>query len=258
MMSDVLRIERDGPVATWTITRPQALNALNADVIDALTAAAVDAETDADLRAIVLTGEGKAFVAGADIAAMSSLTPAQAEAFAAKGQAMGARFEALPVPIIAAVNGFALGGGCELAMSCDIILAGARAKFGQPEVNLGVIPGFGGTQRLVRRIGTTRALELCLTGRFIGADEAVSIGLAARKVEGDVVEEALALARTIASKGPLAVRYVKRAVHENADADLNTGLAAERSLFALCFATEDQSEGMAAFLEKRAANFTGT
>ncbi|MCO4743231.1 MAG: enoyl-CoA hydratase/isomerase family protein [Proteobacteria bacterium] len=256
-MSDVLRIERQGPIEIWTITRPKALNALNAAVIDALTEAAIAADADADLRAIVLTGEGKAFVAGADIAAMQSLTPAEAGAFAAKGQAMGERFERLGVPVIAAVNGFALGGGCELAMSCDIVIAGARAKFGQPEVNLGVIPGFGGTQRLARRVGATKALDLCLTGRFVGAEEAVSMGLAARRVEGDVVEEALAIARTIAAKGPVAVSYAKRAIHENADADLSTGLAAERNLFALCFATSDQSEGMTAFLEKRAAEFTG-
>ncbi|TNE89526.1 MAG: crotonase [Deltaproteobacteria bacterium] len=253
----VLDIDRIGQVAIWRITRPQALNALNADVLDALHAAVDAASRDHELRAVVLTGEGKAFVAGADIAAMKDMTPAQAEAFAAKGQDLGARFEKLGVPIIAAVNGFALGGGCELAMSCDIVLAGPKAKFGQPEVNLGVIPGFGGTQRLVRRVGLTRAMDLCMSGRFVNADEAVTMGLAARKVEGDVVEEALALARTIAEKGPVAVRYVKRAIHENADADLDTGLAAERSLFALCFATADQKEGMGAFLDKRAAAFTG-
>ena len=186
-MSGVLRIERDGPIATWTITRPKALNALNAEVIEALHEAVAAAEKDAELRAIVLTGEGKAFVAGADISAMQSMSPAQAEAFAGRGQDLGARIAALAVPVIAAVQGFALGGGCELAMSCDMVLAGPKATFGQPEVNLGVIPGFGGTQRLVRRVGMSAAMDLCLTGRFVKAEEAVTMGLASRLVDGDVV-----------------------------------------------------------------------
>jgi enoyl-CoA hydratase len=170
---------------------------------------------------------------------------------------MGEAMNRLPVPIIAAVNGFALGGGCELAMCCDIVLAGERAMFGQPEVKLGVIPGFGGTQRLIRRVGMAKAMDLCLTGRMVKAPEAVAMGLASRLVEGDVLEAAIETAQTIAKNGPVAVRLAKRALIENEDVSLEAGLKAERSLFALCFSTTDQREGMAAFLGKRAADFTG-
>lgn len=249
--------ERRGHTALVTINRPEALNALNAEVIDSLTALLRERGHDDTLRAIVLTGAGKAFVAGADIAAMQDFTPAQAEAFSLKSQVLGDVVTELPVPVIAAVNGFALGGGCELAMACDIVLAGPKARFGQPEVNLGVIPGFGGTQRLLRRVGLAVAMDLCLTGRMIKAQEAVQIGLASRAIEGDVVEAALEVAGTIAQKGPFAIRMVRRAMYENADADLRTGLASERSLFALCFSTADQKEGMAAFLGKRTPEYTG-
>ena len=257
-MSEVIRVERRDDTLLVTIDRPKALNALNADVIAGVDAAIASVEADASIRAVILTGAGgKAFVAGADIAAMAAMSPAEAEAFAGRGQALGDRMARLHVPVIAAVEGFALGGGCELAMACDLVLAGASAKFGQPEVNLGVIPGFGGTQRLVRRVGLAKALDLCLTGRMIDATEAVAMGLASRRVEGDVVEAAFAVAAEIAKKGPVAVRLCKRVLHENADADLSTGLAAERSAFALCFATSDQREGMAAFLERRPAQWTG-
>ena len=158
--------------------------------------------------------------------------------------------------MIAAVNGFALGGGCELAMACDLIFASSSARFGQPEVKLGVIPGFGGTQRLLRRVGLAVALDLCLTGRMIKADEALRIGLVSRVVD-DVVAEAIRAGEEIAGLGPIAVRYCKRAMHENANADLNAAEAAERTLFALCFATDDQREGMSAFLEKRQPAFRG-
>jgi enoyl-CoA hydratase len=256
-MEDVVLCERRGAIALITINRPAALNALNAAVIDGLAATLRDLAGDPSLRAVVLTGAGKAFAAGADIASMQSMSTADAERFARKGQDLAAAVEALPVPVIAAVNGFALGGGCEVAMACDIVIAGAKAKFGQPEVNLGVIPGFGGTQRLVRRAGFAVAMDLCLTGRMIDATEAVQIGIASRVVDGDVLEEALKIAATIAEKGPVAVRLAKRVLHENADADLKTGLAAERSAFALCFSTSDQKEGMSAFLNKRPASFTG-
>ena len=249
-----VHVERHGAVALVTLDRPK-VNALNSELVADLGAALDGLATDASLRAAVVTGAGRAFVAGADIAEMQSLSALEAETFAATGQAVLDKLARLAVPVIAAVNGWALGGGCELAMACDIVLAGEDAVFGQPEVKLGVIPGFGGTQRLVRRVGLTRALDLCLTGRTIGADEAVSMGLAARKVDGDVVEAALAVAHEVAGWGPIAVRLCKRAIHENADADLATGLAAERSLFGLCFATDDQEEGMSAFLEKRAANW---
>ncbi|MEZ4319053.1 MAG: enoyl-CoA hydratase-related protein [Myxococcota bacterium] len=257
-MSDVVTVTRDGHVAVLTVNRPAALNAIDASVLDGLSAALDRLDADGDVRCAVLAGAGgKAFVAGADIAAMVDLSPVQAERFAARGQAVLDRIAALPFPVIAAVGGFALGGGCELAMACDLVVAGEKAKFGQPEVNLGVIPGFGGTQRLVRRVGMSAALDLCLTGRIVGADEAVRMGLASQKVEGDVLEAALGIARTIASKGPVAVRLCKRAIHENADSALSSAQAAERTLFGLCFATSDQSEGMRAFLEKRTAAFTG-
>ncbi len=243
--------ERHGPTAVVTIHRPKALNALNAEVIEALEGLVTDLAADGSVRAVILTGAGRAFVAGADIAFMKELSPTEAEGFAARGQALLDRLAALPVPVIAAVNGFALGGGCELAMACDIVLAGEKARFGQPEVQLGVIPGFGGTQRLVRRVGMARALDLCLTGRQVKAPEAVAMGLASRAVEGDVLEAARALAAGIARLSPNAVRLCKRAVHENADGALSTGQAAERTLFGLCFAHPDQREGMAAFLDKR-------
>jgi enoyl-CoA hydratase len=247
----VLWEDRDA-VALVTINRPKVLNALNAEVMESLIALLRERGSRPGLRAIVLTGAGdRSFVAGADIAGMASFTAEQAERFAAMGHTLGLTIEALPVPVIAAVQGFCLGGGCELALACDFILAGPKARFGQPEVRLGVIPGFGGTQRLARRCGSALALDLCLTGRQIGADEALRIGLVSRVVEGDVVEAALAAATEIAANSPFAVRMVRRAILENVDADLDVGLAAERSLFALCFASPEQAEGMAAFLGKR-------
>lgn len=254
---DSVQLEYRGEgIALVTIQRPQALNAIDGSVLDGLARALDTLEADANLRVVVVAGAGgKAFVAGADIAAMQRLTPVEAEAFAARGQGLFDRLSALPVPVVAAVGGFALGGGCELAMACDIVLAGPKARFGQPEVKLGVIPGFGGTQRLVRRVGLSAALDLCLTGRMIDATEALRIGLVSRIAEGDVLEEALRLAEEIRGLGPVALRLCKRAIHENADADLRTAQAAERTLFGLCFSTDDQREGMAAFLEKRAPSF---
>lgn len=251
-----VRIERIDHVAVITIDRPKALNALNPATLAALDAA-IDQVGDA--RAVVITGGGeKAFVAGADISVMAKLSAIEAGQFAAMGQRVFDRLEALPMPVIAAVNGFALGGGCELALACDLVLAAPNAVFGQPEVKLGVIPGFGGTQRLVRRVGTMRARELCFSARNVKADEAVAIGLALRIVtEGTVRDAALALANQIAAQGPVAVRLAKRAILDGDGADLRVGLAGERTLFALCFATDDQKEGMAAFLEKRSAAFTG-
>ena len=197
-----VRLERLEHVVVLTLDRPKALNAL-----DAATLRALDTALDevGDARAVVVTGGGeKAFVAGADIAAMSTLTPVEAAAFATLGQRVFDKLEALPMPVIAAVNGFALGGGCELALACDLVLAAPNAVFGQPEVKLGVIPGFGGTQRLVRRVGSMRARELCFTGRNVKADEAVAIGLALRVVtEGTVKDAAIAMAQQIAAQGPL-------------------------------------------------------
>jgi enoyl-CoA hydratase len=246
--------EGDPFVALVTIDRPKALNALNAQVLTELDAAFAGA---VGARSVVLTGGGaKAFVAGADIAAMKDLDQSSAAHFAGVGQQVFDRIQGFPAPVIAAVNGFALGGGCELALACDLVLAAPNALFGQPEVNLGVIPGFGGTQRLVRRIGAMRAAELIYSGRNVKAEEAVAIGLALR-VADPVLDAALALARQIASRGPLAVQFAKRAVGVATDATLREGELIERDLFGLCFATADQKEGMAAFLEKRTAAFTG-
>lgn len=255
-----LRIElHEGPVAVVIIDRPAALNALDLETLvelgqafAGLTITGPDA-----VRAVVLTGAGdKAFVAGADIKAMKDLDANTAARFAGMGQAVLDGIEAFPAPVIAAVNGFALGGGCELAMACDMVLASPKAVFGQPEVKLGVIPGFGGTQRLVRRVGSMRARELMFTGRNVKAEEAVRIGLALEVVEGDVLEAALKLGRSIAAQGPVAVRLCKRAVLDS-DPGQRAGLALERNLFGLCFATADQKEGMDAFVSKRPAQFTG-
>lgn len=258
MSADSVLRERRGRIELVTINRPKALNAIDASVLDGLEGVVADLAVDPEVRAVVLTGAGeKAFVAGADIAAMADLGPRQAEAFSARGQRVLDALAALPVPVIAAVNGFALGGGCELAMACDLVIAGPKAKFGQPEVKLGVIPGFGGTQRLVRRVGWSNALDLCLTARMVTADEALRMGLCSRVVEGDVLAAAVALAESMGKLGPVALRLCKRAIHENADASLATAQAAERTLFAACFATTDQKEGMRAFLAQREAVFTG-
>lgn len=257
----------DAGIGIVRLNRPDALNALNSTLVNELGALLAEQQS-AGLRALILTGNGRAFAAGADISEMSGYSALQAAHFARIGQRALGLLEHFPAPTIAAVNGFALGGGCELAMCCDLILAAKNviddrgrprggAVFGQPEVKLGVIPGFGGTQRLVRRVGRQRGMELMMTGRNVLADEAAAIGLALEVVDGDVLEAALALAGKIARNGPAAVSLVKRAVHETDRLDIDAGLAAEASLFALCFATADQTEGMAAFLEKRKAVFTG-
>ena len=252
-----LHFEVQDGIGLITLHRPKALNALNRALVEELDSL-LRAQWDAGLSGLVLTGSGdKAFAAGADITEMVAYSAVEAESFARQGQRSLRLLEEFPAPTIAAVNGFALGGGCELAMCCDLILASESAVFGQPEVKLAVIPGFGGTQRLVRRVGRQRALELMMTGRNVRADEAVEMGLALRQVEGDVVAEALSLARKIARNGPVAVRLVKRAVHETDRLDIEAGLAAEATLFGLCFSTEDQTEGMAAFVEKRRASFQG-
>ncbi len=253
-----ITLEFRGLAAIITIDRPKALNALNAETLDELAEALVDAASYEELRVLVITGAGKkAFIAGADISAMAEFSCVEAEDFALQGQEVLNGIENFPAPVIAAVNGFALGGGTELAMACDLVICSPNAVFGQPEVKLGVIPGFGGTQRLARLVGAMRARELIFTGRNVSAEEAVEIGLALKIVQEDVVEAAFALATQIAGRGPVAVRLAKRAVNENIDAALPTALAAERTLFSVCFSTEDQSEGMVAFLKKRKAVFKG-
>jgi enoyl-CoA hydratase len=252
-----LRWEVADGVATLTIDRPKALNALDRKTLEELEAALDGAATDAAVRAIVLTGGGeKAFVAGADIAAMSKLGPVEARRFAELGHRVIEKLEALAIPTIAAVNGFALGGGCELAMGCDLVYASEAAKFGQPEVNLGLIPGFGGTQRLTRRVGIARALEMILTGDVYDAARAKAMGLVLEVLPAaELLPHARAQARKIAAKGPLAVAQAKRAVHAGADAALAIANELERQAFAALFGTEDAKEGMRAFLEKRPAQW---
>jgi len=253
----VVKRERDGAVAILTFDRPQALNAIDESVLAGLESALTEIEADPTVRAVVLQGAGdRAFVAGADIAFMRGLSPVQAEAFAARGQAVLDRVAALPVPVIAGVHGFALGGGCEIAMACDIVIAGPKARFGQPEVSLGVVPGFGGTQRLVRRVGRAVALDLCLSGRHILGEEALRIGLASRIVD-DPRAAALDAAQQMGALAPVALAMCKRLIHDHGDGGLAAGQSAERVAFGLCFATEDQTEGMAAFVEKRPATFHG-
>ncbi len=256
-MSDVVLIEHDGPITLITVNRPDKYNALNAEVIAEL-ASAVDAAADHGCRCAVITGAGKAFVAGADIAAMRSMTREEAKAFSAQGHALGAKMEAAAFPIIAAINGFALGGGCELAMACDFAYASTRAKLGQPEVKLAVIPGFGGTQRLLRRVGIAMARELVYTGKMIDAQEALRIGLVNAVVEPEELMPAVrSVAQTIASMGPVAIAHAKRAFNKGADLPLPEANTLEIEAFADCFLTEDQKEGMAAFLEKRDPKFQG-
>ena len=250
-MTNIL-LEKKGLIAVATINRPKALNALNSEVLDALdqTLDQVDLET---VRCLVITGAGqKSFVAGADIGEMSTLTKAEGEAFGKKGNDIFRKIETFPVPVIAAVNGFALGGGCELALSCDIILASEKAKFGQPEVGLGITPGFSGTQRLPRRVGVAKAKELIFSGKMIKTDEAKEIGLVnAVYAPEALMDGALEMARSFTKNAPIAVKYAKACIDRGMQMDIDDGIAVENELFAMCFATEDQKEGMGAFLEKR-------
>jgi len=254
-----VEVSRQDGVAVVTVSRPEALNALNSQTNRELLAAAHALADDGEVRAVVLTGGGdKSFVAGADIAEMQGMTAEQARRFSLLGRRVCAAIEEAPQPWVAAVNGFALGGGCELALACDIRLAAEEAKFGQPEINLGITPGFGGTQRLSRSVGIGWAKYLVLSGRPIRADEALRIGLVqAVYPRAELMDQAMKLARELASKSSLAMRYCKAAVGRAPDLDIDAGHEVERDLFALCFAGEDQSEGIAAFLEKRKPEFKG-
>jgi len=255
-VSDPIVLERRGATALLTLNRPDVLNALDHAALESLRDHATALSHDATLRAVVVTGSGRAFAAGADIAAMRKMNPIEGEAFSRLGHAALASLEALGVPTIAAVNGYALGGGCELALACDWIYASSKARFGQPEVNLGLIPGFGGTSRLVRRVGVAWAKELVLAGEPIDADTALRIGLANRVCEPDaLLGAALGTAEKIATKGPLAVAIAKQVVHEGQDADVGVAHALEQKAFGLVFATEDRIEGMDAFLAKRSPGF---
>ncbi|MCB8887708.1 enoyl-CoA hydratase-related protein [Vreelandella malpeensis] len=257
-MSDaVIKRTDDAGVVTLTLQRPKALNALNSDVLAALESHLADLEGQADLRAVLVTGAGeKAFVAGADITEMRDKTPEQARAFAAQALRTIKRLEQLPVPVVALVNGFCLGGGCELALACDWAVASDNAVFGQPEVLLGVIPGFGGTQRLPRRVGPAMALDLVTTGRKIDAQEALRIGLVNQVMpQAELAAYAETLKEQLQGNGRQAVRAAKQAVHDGQDQDLDSALALETSLFAFCFAGDEQKEGMSAFVEKRKPDF---
>ncbi|BBY31441.1 enoyl-CoA hydratase [Mycolicibacterium sediminis] len=248
----VTRVDR---VATITLNRPKALNALNSQVMVEVTAAARELDDDADVGAIVVTGSAKAFAAGADIKEMSDLSFADVYSSDFFGAWSG--FAATRTPTIAAVAGYALGGGCELAMMCDVLIAADTAKFGQPEIKLGVLPGMGGSQRLTRAIGKAKAMDLILTGRTMDAEEAERAGLVSRIVPADsLLDEAAAVAATIAGMSLSASRMAKEAVNRAFESTLAEGLLYERRLFHSAFATDDQSEGMAAFVEKRPPNFT--
>jgi enoyl-CoA hydratase len=240
-------------VATVTLGRPERLNALDPDMLRELARAVREIRRDAGVRAVVVTGAGeRAFSAGADIKAMAAMGPADGHAYSRLGHEVLARLEALSVPVVAAVNGVALGGGLELALACDLIVASERARLGQPEIDLGLIPGFGGTQRLVRRIGQARARELIYLGRQLSAEEAFGVGLVNRVVPAERLrEEAARLAADLAAKAPVALAAAKRATAVAADADLATGCRHEVEAFAVTFASEDRTEGLHAFLARR-------
>jgi enoyl-CoA hydratase len=258
-MFENLLLTREGPVALVTVNRPQVLNALNTQTLDDLHYAMLELQHDAAVRVVILTGAGeKSFVAGADINELAALKPAEAREHARHGQMVFDVIEQMGKPVIAAVNGFALGGGCELAMACTLRLAADTARFGQPEINLGLLPGFAGTQRLARLVGKGVALDLLLTGRHVTADEAQRIGLVNRVVPGaDLLGDARALAATLAAKPPIAMRYILDAVNRGLEMPFDHAQALEATLFGLAAATGDMREGTGAFLDKRAPAFTG-
>ena len=254
-MYQTVRYEKNGKIGVLTISRPAALNALNSLELTEINAAIAEVEADADLGCLIITGDGKSFVAGADISEMSTKTLTEGRDFGRYGAAVMRRIEKLEIPTIAAVNGFALGGGCELAMSCDIILASEKAKFGQPEVGLGITPGFGGTQRLPRIVGAANAMELILTARNIGAAEAKEMGLVSHVyAPEELMDKAMELANAIAANAQVAVRQSKAAIRRGLQTDMATGVAYESEAFGLCFSTEDQKDAMKAFINKEKLN----
>jgi enoyl-CoA hydratase len=243
--------EVKGHVAVLTVNRPEALNALNTAVLQELAQAVNQAEADNDVYVLVLTGAGKAFVAGADISQMRDYSAVEAKAFAEYANNLFSKIEGMSKPSIAAVNGYALGGGCELCMSCDIRLAGTKAKFGQPETGLGITPGFGGTQRLPRLVGVSKAKEMIFTAETIGAEEALRIGLVSKVVpDEELLNTALEMANKIAGNAQIAVRQSKDAINKGMQCDIHTGLSYEAQAFSVCFSTEDQKDAMTAFMNK--------
>lgn len=256
MNYNTIRFEVKEGIAFVTINRPKALNALNTEVLTELIDAFTTIGKSAEIGAAVLTGEGRAFVAGADIAQMKDLQVGEGRDMTLLGQGCMELIENIDKPVIAAVNGFALGGGCEISMACDIRIASEKAKFGQPEVNLGIIPGYGGTQRLPRLVGKGMAKYLIMTGAQIDAQEAYRIGLVQKVVPAEeLLAEAEKIAKTILSKAPVAIKMAKHAVNNGMNVDLRSGVAYEAEAYTTTFCTEDRVEGMTAFVEKRAANF---
>ncbi len=250
-------LEKEEHLAVVTINRPKALNALNSETLKDLDAVIDDLEKDNNIYAVILKGSGeKSFVAGADISEMKDLNEEEGKAFGTLGNKVFLRLENLDKPVIAAISGFALGGGCELAMSCDIRIASEKAKFAQPEAGLGITPGFGGTQRLSRLVGLAKAKEMIYTCRMVKADEALQIGLVNKVVPlENLMDEAKAMAKAIMVNAPMAVKYCKDAINRGAQVDIASAVKIESEDFGKCFATEDQTEGMTAFLEKREKNF---
>jgi enoyl-CoA hydratase len=250
-----LKVQIEDGIATVTVSRPEALNALNSNFFHEMDDLIARISDDDSVRIMILTGEGKAFVAGADIAEMADMTPEQGKAFSKLGQATFRRFFTMKIPVIAAINGYALGGGLELTLGCDIRIASTKARFGQPEVNLGMIPGYGGTQRLPRLIGLGNALYLLMTAEVIGAEEALRMGLVQKVVEHEqLMEETLKMARAILSKGPEAIRKVKYVTRNGIQSDFMEGCELESEYFSSQFKAEGE-EGMKAFLEKRKPNW---
>lgn len=249
----------EGSIATITFNRPKALNALSGALLDEFSQALDEIEKDEDIRVLILTGAGeKAFVAGADITEIAKLDALQAKIFSQKGQDVIGRLQELAIPVIGAVNGFALGGGSEIALACDFIYASENARFGLPEITLGIIPGFGGTQRMPRLVGKNRAKELIFTGKMISAAEACDMGMVNQVCAPDALMEAvLKTANMIVAKGKVSLRAAKQAINSGMDTDLITGCKIECDAFALCVASEDAEEGTAAFLEKRKPEFKG-
>jgi|LGVF01.1.fsa_nt_gb enoyl-CoA hydratase len=251
-----LLIEKKDHIGILSFNKPKVLNALDSEVLNELNSAIEYIEKDEEIYVLIITGIGKAFVAGADISEMKDMNAEQGREFGSLGSKVFRKIELMKKPVIAAINGFALGGGCELSMCCDIRIASSNAKFGQPEVSLGIIPGFAGTQRLSRIVGMAKAKELIFTGNMIKAEEAYNIGLVNKVVESDsLMEEAMKMATKIASNGQIAVKYSKVAINRGYEVDFEAGNEIETSLFGLSFATNDQKEGMTAFLERRKAKF---
>ncbi|MCT4583645.1 MAG: short-chain-enoyl-CoA hydratase [Peptostreptococcaceae bacterium] len=256
MEFNYLKLSKEDKIAIITISRPKALNALNSELLLELDKIVDLVENDKQVNVIILTGEGKSFVAGADIAQMKDLNFMEGKEFSKLGNKVFRKLELLQKPVIAAVNGFALGGGCELAMACDIRYASKKAKFGQPEVGLGITPGFGGTQRLSRLVGLGKAKELIYTAKIIKADEAKEINLVEEVFEPEeLMQKCMELAKSISKNAQIAVNATKEAINRGFETDIETGLSIEADLFGLCFASLDQKEGMDAFLNKRNPNF---